>query len=206
VRPGRGSPEYERIDATALAEYAAGRRLTPGEVSRHWTSRAIEYIRARPLDWLALEGRKFRMLWNGAEGIDTESQESHAEYSPVLRVTGHVAHFGVLAPLAALGLWITWRDRRRLWILHAMIVSYAATVLAFFVVARYRLPLAPLLLVFAGAALADGFAFLRERTPSERLVGAIAIAFAAIFCNWPVVSTDAMRAATYHNLGAALQE
>jgi hypothetical protein len=34
LRPGRGSPEYERADATALAVQATGRSLTAGEVSR----------------------------------------------------------------------------------------------------------------------------------------------------------------------------
>src|SRR5204863_8595450 len=137
--------------------------------------------RTQPLDWLALEARKFRLLWNAAEVIDTESQESHAEYSPVLRLAGRVAHFGVLAPLSALGLWITWRDRHRLWILHAMIALYAAGVLAFYVVARYRLPLAPLLILFAGAALGEGFELLRARKPTERSLAAIAIASVAIF-------------------------
>jgi tetratricopeptide (TPR) repeat protein len=206
LRPGRGSPEYERVDATALAERATGRRLTPGEVSRHWTGRAFDYIRAQPRDWLALEGWKFQLFWNAVEIIDTESQESHAEYSPVLRLAGRVAHFGVLAPLAALGIWITWHDRRRLWILYAMIAVYAASVLAFFVVARYRLPLAPLLLGFAGAALVDGFGFLRTRAPTHRLAAAIAVSAVAVFCNWPMISIEPMRAATYHNLGAALQE
>jgi tetratricopeptide (TPR) repeat protein len=206
LRPGRGSPEYEQIDATALAEQATGRRLTPGEVSRYWSGRAFEYIRAEPLGWLALEGRKFRLLSNAAEVIDTESQESHADYSVVLRLAGGVGHFGVLAPLAALGLWMTWRDWRRLWILHAMIAAYVASVLAFYVVARYRLPLAPFLIMFAGAALVEGFAFLRACVPAERLAVGIAVSLVALFCNWPIVSTEAMRGATYRNLGAALQE
>jgi tetratricopeptide (TPR) repeat protein len=206
LRPGRGSPDYERIDATALAEHATGRHLTPGEVSEYWTRRAIEYVHTRPLDWLALEGRKFRLLSNADEVIDTESQESHAEYSPVLRLTGRVAHFGVLAPLAALGIWMTWRDRRRLWILHGMIAAYAASVLAFYVVARYRLPLAPLLIPFAAVALGRSIEFLRARALAERSLAAVTVAAVAIACNWPTISIDAMRAATYHNLGAALQE
>ena len=206
LRPGRGSPEYERVDATALAEHAAGRRLTPGDVSRYWSGSAIEYIRARPLEWLALEGRKLRLLWNATEILDTESQETYAEYSPVLRLTGHVAHFGVLAPLAALGIWVTWRDRRRFWILHAMIAVYAASVLAFYVVARYRLPLVPLLMLFAGAAVGESFEFVRTRTFAERSLAVIALAAVAIVCNWPTISVNAMRAATYHNVAAVLQE
>ena len=37
LRFGRGSPEFERVDATELAERAEGRTLTPGEVSSYWT-------------------------------------------------------------------------------------------------------------------------------------------------------------------------
>jgi hypothetical protein len=33
LRYGRGAPEYERQDATELAEHALGRSLTPAEVA-----------------------------------------------------------------------------------------------------------------------------------------------------------------------------
>ena len=35
--------------------------------------------------------------------LDTESQESYAEWSWPLRVLGWIGHFGVLVPLALLG-------------------------------------------------------------------------------------------------------
>lgn len=206
LRAGRGSPEFERVDATEIASQAMGRNLSPGEVSSYWTERALGYIRTQPLDWLALEARKLRLLWNATEVIDTESQESHAEYSPLLRVLGHVAHFGVLAPLALLGVWITWGERHRLWLLYAMLGTYALSVLAFYVVARYRLPIAPFLVVFAAAALVRGAAFLRARTATELGIGAAVVLSATVFCNWPAVPADLMRAVTYHNLGAGLQE
>ena len=38
LRSGRGAPEYERQDATELAEHAVGRTLTPAEVSAYWTT------------------------------------------------------------------------------------------------------------------------------------------------------------------------
>src|SRR6202022_4188309 len=44
LRFGRGAPEYERQDATELAEHALGRRLTPSEVSSYWTDRAFAFI------------------------------------------------------------------------------------------------------------------------------------------------------------------
>ncbi len=154
LRFGRGSPEFERIDATELAERAAGRTLSPAEVSGYWTSRALAFIRSQPGAWLALQGRKAALLVNAAEMIDTESQESHAEWSWPLRALGPLTHFGVLVPLAVVGLWLTWPDRRRLWVLYAIGATFAITTLAFYVFARYRFPLVPLLVLFAGAGIA----------------------------------------------------
>jgi tetratricopeptide (TPR) repeat protein len=206
LRFGRGSPEYERLDATDLAARAMGRTPSASEVSSYWTSRALQYIGAHPADWLALEARKLRLLLNATEVIDTESQESHEDESPLLRLLGRVAHFGVLAPLACLGLWLTWDDRRRLWLLYALIGAYALSLLAFYVVARYRLPLVPFLIVFAAAALVRGRRLAMTRMPAGVIPGVAGVAAVAAVCNLPIVSADAMRAATYQNLGTALQE
>jgi tetratricopeptide (TPR) repeat protein len=206
LRSGRGSPEYERSDATDLAQHAAGRPLSPGEVSTYWTKLALDYIRSQPSAWMRLEARKFRLLWNRIEIADTESQESHEEYSPVLRFLGRLSHFGVLAPLACLGLWVTWSERRSLWPVYAMATVYGLSVLAFYVVARYRLPLVPFLIVFAAAAVARGRTFLVTRARATAFPGVGALVLVAVWCNVPVASADAMRAATYQNLGAASQE
>ena len=85
--------------------------------------------------------------------LDTESQESYAEYSWPLRLLGWFGHFGVLVPLALLGMILSWRDRKRLAILYAMTGVYAASVLMFYVFARYRLPLVPFFMLFAAAAV-----------------------------------------------------
>jgi hypothetical protein len=151
LRPGRGAPEYERQDATDLAEIAMGRRLSPAEVSSYWTDRAIDFITTRPGRWLRLMGRKVLLLWNADEMLDTESQETYGEWSLPVRVLGWVGHFGILVPLAVLGMWTLWPERRRLWVIYAMTVMYAASVVMFYVFARYRFPLVPLLLLFAAA-------------------------------------------------------
>ena len=153
LRPGRGAPEFERQDATELAERARQRSLTPGEVSSYWTEQALTFITSQPGDWLALVGRKFALLWNPSEMLDTESQESYEEISPVLRVLGVVGHFGVVVPLALVGLIGAWPDRRRLWPFFALLAAYAASVVLFYVFARYRFPLVPFLLLLAANGL-----------------------------------------------------
>jgi len=52
LRFGRGAPEFERQDATDLAQHALGRTLTPSEVSSYWTDRALDYIYSQPASWL----------------------------------------------------------------------------------------------------------------------------------------------------------
>ena len=54
LRFGRGAPEYERTDATELAERALGRSLTPAEVSSYWSDKALDFITSRPGAWLKL--------------------------------------------------------------------------------------------------------------------------------------------------------
>jgi tetratricopeptide (TPR) repeat protein len=206
LRPGRGSPEYEQADATELASRAAGRQLSAGEVSGYWTGRALDYIRSHPVDWMRLEVRKFRLLWNDAEILDTESQESHEDYSPVLFLLARVARFGVLMPLACLGLWISWGDRRRLWLLYVMTAAYSMSVLAFYVVARYRLPIVPILMMFGGLAVVRGRAFVSTLKPAGATTGLAILAVVTLWSNITAASGDAMRAASYQNLGTTRQE
>jgi tetratricopeptide (TPR) repeat protein len=216
LRPGRGAPEYERQDATDLAEHALGRRLTPSEVSSYWSNRALDFIGSQPAAWLRLIGRKVVLLWNADEMLDTESQESHAEWSTLLSVGGWFGHFGLLVPLALLGVIATWHERARLWLLYAMIIVYAASVIAFYVFARYRFPLVPLLMLFASAGLCALPTLFRNPEPGTRnsVASALArrwvfvatLASVAIFVNWPILSTSMMRAVTENNLAVALQE
>src|SRR5213592_2348133 len=214
LRYGRGAPEYERQDAAELAESELHRKLTPREVSRFWTTRALAFIVSEPGAWLKLMARKTALLVNATEMVDTEDQESYAEWSAVLRLLGPVTHFGVLVPLAFAGMLATWSGRSRLWVLYALLIVYALSVVFFFVFARYRYPLVPLLILFAAGGLAAiaeiqsfqraGFSVLR---PASRklILQVTAVAAVAIFVNWPMGSASAMRAVTATNAGTALQ-
>ena len=203
LRPGRGAPEYEQQDATELAERARGRSLTPAEVSSYWASEAFTFISRQPGAWLQLLGRKFLLLWNGDEAVDSESQETYAEFSTVVRIAATIGHFGLLVPFAVFGVCATWAFRDRLWVFYSITMAYAASVLVFYVFARYRMPLVPMLLLFASAAIGRGAAFARQ-APAAHLVTAIALtAAAALLANQPLLDSRRMQAMTYTNLGTA---
>jgi len=205
LRYGRGAPEYERQDATELAEHALGRTLTPAEVSSYWSDRAFDFIASQPIAWLELTMRKGALLVNAAEVVDTESQESHAEWSRPLRILGAIGHFGLLVPLACLGIVATWSSRSRLWLLYAMTAVYAASVVAFYVFARYRFPLVPFLMLFAAAGVAALPDIVRTRGVPGGMKAVAAIAVTAVIANWPLLNEASMKAVTEMNLGAALQ-
>jgi tetratricopeptide (TPR) repeat protein len=111
----------------------------------------------------------------------------------------------VLVPLAVLGVWLAWPLRAPLGVLLALTLAYAASVVVFYVFARYRYPLVPLLMVFASIAIAT----VATSPRSASTVGWPAlttVAVAAIVANWALLSPALMRAVTENNVGVALQE
>src|SRR4029453_5339596 len=162
-------------------------------------------ISSQPWAGGKLMTRKVVLLWNSAEAFDTESQESYAEWSPLVGVGAIIGNFGLPGPLAAFGVCVTWSDRRRLWIFYALGLTYAASVVLFFIYARYRFPLVPFLVLFTAAGLAHAAEFLRARTRSELVGVAALVAGLLVFTHVPVIDAADNRAVTEHNLGSALQ-
>jgi tetratricopeptide (TPR) repeat protein len=198
---GHGSAADERQDATRLAEEASGRALTPAEVSTFWTRRALEDIRSHPRDWFALLGRKLALTFNAREVADTESQSVYAEWGPLLRVL-RPFNFGLLFAVAVIGIVLGTPSWSKSWCLYAMAGTYAASVIAFYVFARYRFPLVPFLAVPAAAAILA----VRARRASPRILVAavVAASVAAAFSHLPLENERAARAAFYFDIGATM--
>jgi tetratricopeptide (TPR) repeat protein len=195
----RGDVAFERADAVSLAERAAGRALSAGEVSDFWMARGLEFARSQPGAWLALLGRKLGLTFAAAEVADTESIEVYADYSFVLRALRWV-NFGVVLPLAVLGIWLTRSDWRKLSVLYASLAGMALAVAIFYVMARYRFPIVPILLVFAGAAL-SALPLIREGRSGSWLPGLAAALVVAALSN--TLGRDTYDE-TYANLGKEL--
>ena len=159
--PGHGNAAYEREDARRLAETALGRKLSPNEISNYWVRRSVDYMRSQPGGWLRLMGRKFLLTLTAKEVVDTESIEAYSEYSLLLRIFFWFS-FGIILPLAVLGVWLTRNEWPRLWILYAMFTGLAIAVAIFYVVARYRYPLVPIVMMFAAAGLSGIPTMLRQ--------------------------------------------
>jgi tetratricopeptide (TPR) repeat protein len=208
LRPGRSNTPYERQDAVDLAQLALGRTLTPAEVSRYWFGQSFEFIRTQPAAWLRLMGRKSALLINAYELPDAEDQYFFERYSPLLRALSSIWHFGILIPIAAAGMVLAARHPRSgIWILYALTGTLILGVILFFVFARYRFPLVPIMMLFAAAAICG--TGLRPPWRCALPLAAIALvtaAAAAVAANWPIFQRDDQLAAAYSNAGAALAD
>jgi len=203
VRKIIGEPQLEGNDATRLAERETGRKMTPGEVSDFWLQKSWTYIRTEPLQWLRLLEKKWLMVWNAREVEDSDDFYIYSKWSSVLTILGWITHFGVLAPLAAVGVWISRRQWRGLWLLYVMILSLALSVAVFYVFGRYRFPLVPLLTLFAGAAMIELVNLFRSRRVQSLAAGFVVLLASALIVNWPLYGIHGPGPVGYNNLSNA---
>jgi tetratricopeptide (TPR) repeat protein len=205
LRPDRGDARYERQDAIEIAQEVEGRKLSPSEVSRFWLGESLDYIRSDPGDWLRLLWQKFKLFWNAGEVVDTEAVEAYREHSLVLRLL-QPFHFGLICPLALFGMIFIGARWRQHWILYALMIALALSVILFFIFARYRQPVVPILMLFAAAGIAHLW-FLRRSLRSPRLWVALLIAgLTALWVNQPYPHSAEQRAISYYAVGASLLE
>ena len=199
---GHGNAADEQDDAIVLAQRAEQRSLTPMEVSAFWARRAIAFMWAHPIEWAGQLARKAALTFNANELADTESQAVYARWSPLLQALAPFS-FGVVLCLAAFGACLTAHDWRRLWVFYAIVVAYAASLVLFFVFARFRMLLVPPLLLFA----AGGAAAWREpwSRPMRRWAFA-AIVPAAVIAYLPLENEHLDRLLAYVNIANAFSE
>ncbi len=139
-----------------------GRRVPILRNFLHWFQR-------EPLAWFELKWRAFLMFWWHAEipnnvSLQREGRASLLVQAPLL------FGFGLVGPLALAGLLATalrWVRSPRRTLAAAGIVLYCGGTVLFYILARFRVPLVPLLVVFASAYLDAGVRiFERGKMPA----------------------------------------
>jgi 4-amino-4-deoxy-L-arabinose transferase-like glycosyltransferase len=163
-------------DTKAIAEEAAGRSLTPSEISDYWFGRAFGYIRDDPAGWIRLTLRKVGAYVGNIELPNNEPYESYRSEFVSLRSVP--LGFGLLFGLFLVSLPVQLRFRRKavvdkgpggrirgefVLLVLALVSVYSLTVIAFFVTGRYRVPMLPFFALGASVALVAIYDLLRKR-------------------------------------------
>lgn len=177
--PGMVQWTFDKVER--LAEAETGRVMKPSEVSRFYLAKGVDFMRRRPAAWLVLTGRKVAALFSSYEMPNVKDPNFYRARSRFLSLPVWIG-FGVALPLGLAGLF---RKRRRAAGAVVLLAAggYALSILLFFVNARYRLPLAPFVLVFAAAGLVS---LAEARRDPRRLAPrpAALVAVGLVLVNW----------------------
>jgi len=188
-----GERYEDSVEVWAREEYAASMRaqgLTPRDdpmaISRFWTRRTLDEIRADPAGWLRLMGRKgWLMLWN-TEVPNNKAFSFLQDEFLWLRMLP--VRWVVLLVLALPGIWaaVRWGRRDALILLLVYIGLYSAANLLFFVCDRYRYPVYPAMAALAGGGVTALVALMRRRKVREWacILGSMALMAALSLHNW----------------------
>ncbi|MFP4156969.1 MAG: hypothetical protein ACLFU4_05060 [Opitutales bacterium] len=175
-----------RMESERLYQAGAGDEApqTVAAMNRYWRGLLFREVWEDPAAWLALMGRKVVYLLNNWEQYNNLTYAFHKARFTAL--AWNPLGWGLLLMGAALALALNRSSccsRREVLALAAIGLAYAAGVLMFFVSARFRLPLAPLLVVFAGGLACVNWRDLRR---CDVIAGGCILAVTAglSFGNW----------------------
>ncbi len=163
---------HKDVECRAEAEQAVGHSMKYTEVSKFYADETWRFAREHPGTFLSRMVRKVYLFWSDYEIPQIEHFGYFRKYSWPL--AGPVLGFGLVAPLGLVGAVLALRDARR-WALPLLfLVSFSASVILFFVLDRYRMPIVPVLLLLAGWVVLEAVNAVRSArwTRAAAIVGA----------------------------------
>ncbi len=136
----------------ARAEQAVGRPLKASEVSQWYTSEALDFMTSQPAVALNLLVKKLGYFWTYWEIANNQDiMFTVREFAPITRWLPH--GFWLIGPLGVLGLLLCFARPAALFPIWGYVLLYMVSVVAFFVTARFRLPVAIILILLAAHAV-----------------------------------------------------
>jgi len=182
-----------------IAEAALGHSpLRSSEVSHYWRVRAMNCVIKHPVRFIKLLFLKCYYFWGRAEIAQIYSMEQMKELMPALR--WRLVNFTLVGALAliALGLFLLKPERQKMLLL-SIIVMYMISLIPFFMTARYRIPIVPILCLVAAYTVNIMATWVRGRCWKYVLI-AVGMWMLLIFMlNDSGVSMEKDEATQYHN-------
>lgn len=194
VRNPDGSTErivadlHKDVECRTEAERVLGHPLRYTEVSKFWADRTFQELREHPGAFVSRMVRKTYLFWSHYEIPQIEHFGYFRRYSPILRFP--TLTFGVIAPLGLVGIALAFGAWRR-WVLPlAFVVTFAMSVILFFVLDRYRLPIVTVMFIFAGIAALEIEAAARRGAMGRALALVAAATVLGLFLHANVYRID----------------
>ena len=135
------------------------------------------YILENPIEFFLLYVRKLFFFLNDFEAPTNISVYIFRDFSNLLPAL--LNHYSLISSMALVGIAVSWRERKRFFLLFAYISSLSVAILLFLNEARYRIPVAPFFFLFAGKGMGEALMTLKKK--NFRQLAIILIAFTSIF-------------------------
>jgi Flp pilus assembly protein TadD len=161
-----------------------GSALSDAQASRWFAKRALEHAADEPLRTLGLMGKKTAAFWGGSEIVSEKDLTARRRESTALNVVPLDVSFVIVSALFGLVVFVVRSrgggaagviDCRNGLLLLALLGAYFLSFLPFFVTARFRAPMIPLMLVLSAFGVRELFGLARAKR-----VGAVVLIFSIL--------------------------
>ena len=178
VFPGIGS-NWEMKDIRQLAEKQTGKEMTTADLSSYFGSKAEDWILGHPLSFAGLYLKKLYFCLTNREISNNRYITPFLNQFYILKY--NPASFGIIFFLAVVGVVSLAQDRkfsRNMLFIVLFIACYFLLISLFFVNARFRIPVIPLILIFAGAGVSFAVTTIIEKGNYKGLFWIVPVAVA----------------------------
>jgi len=159
------------LDLKQNIEQEVDHAVTLSELDLICYKKGAHFIFHNPIKALRLFIKKFYLFFGGFEISSERDIYYSTNYSFLKFILFKIPFlqfpFGILFPLSLVGLYYTCNQWHKLFHLLLFIICYSASFILFFVNARYRMPIIPILIVFAAYGISRLF---RERDKKRLLL------------------------------------
>jgi tetratricopeptide (TPR) repeat protein len=210
----RGAAFEDEVEGTRAAlSRRLGRELSVAESARHLFSEGLAWARENPGRELELLGTKLLYFFNDTEAPTNLNYYFARDFSRLLRLLP--LGYGILVPLALVGLLVTWRRSREKLLVLLYGSVFLATGLVFFVAAEYRNPFTAVLIVFTAGAVVRTVAALRglarsgDRRDALATLGLLVVLLPPLVwvctLETPLLASQRLKRVDYLNAGTVLR-
>ncbi len=193
----RPESSHEEEDWRAETQRRVGRDLSPRELSTYWLHETFDYARENPSQVARVTANKLGLLVANAELPDGWGVDFVSRFSPALRLP--LVTMAILFPLSVVGTVVCFSNRKVRFVGGATL-CYGATLIAFYVFARFRIYYAAPCAVLAAAAVQWALS-APARKVLLALGSAALLAFASVAVGpWIGVTADRDQSQQFANL------
>lgn len=172
MMPGRLQTNWELADIRAMAKEETGRELSSAELSGFWYRKGIAFWKNQPAETFKLLVKKTYLFFTRFE--ISNNQDIYLFWKNSLLIRYLPIGFWLIAPLGLLGMLFSFVNRKAR-LLSVFLLLYTASVIVFFVNARFRLPVLPFLALFAAYSVFELWKRFREKQNCLPYVAALAL-------------------------------